>query len=235
MSLTLYELRGLDDRRYSLFSWRAKLALAHKGLAHERVAVRVSDKAPIAFSGQNKVPILRDGEEVVVDSWRIAEHLEDRYPDRPRLFDGAGARALAQFVAGFVDRQLLPRLAPLLMIDVTAIVDAEDGAHLRRQIEAAFKRPLEELAGSRDKDIVAFRRLLDPARLVLAKHEFLSGTAPGYADYVLFSLFQWARMVSPFEVLDAADRMAVWRERLLDLHGGLARAAPARAASPRPA
>jgi glutathione S-transferase len=229
MSLTLYELHGLEDRRYSLFSWRAKLALAHKGIAHDIVAVRVSDKASIAFSGQDKVPILRDGETVVVDSWRIAEHLDDRYAD------GASARALARFVAGFVDRQLLPRLVPLLMIDVMSIVDAQDGAHLRRQIEAAFKRCLEELASGRDKDILAFRRLLDPVRLTLAGHAFLSGVEPGYADYVLFSLFQWARMVSPFEVLDGGDPICSWRERVLDLHGGLARAAPAAAGSPRSA
>jgi len=30
--LILYELRGLVDRRYSQFSWRTRLALAHKQL-----------------------------------------------------------------------------------------------------------------------------------------------------------------------------------------------------------
>ncbi|SEB76686.1 Glutathione S-transferase [Rhizobiales bacterium GAS191] len=234
MSLTLYELGGLEDRRYSLFSWRARLALAHKKLEPELVPVRVSDKAPIAFSGQDKVPILRDGEAVIVDSWRIAEHLDDRYPDPP-LFDGPSARALSRFVAGFVDRQLVPRLVPLLMIDVMGIVDAEDGTHLRRQIEAAFKRTLEELSAGRDKEILSFRRLLDPVRVTLAKHEFLSGAAPGYADYALFSLFQWARIVSAYEVLDGSDPVSAWRERMLGLHGGSARSAPARIGSPGPA
>jgi hypothetical protein len=67
MSLILYELGGLDDCRYSLFSWRTRLALAHKGLAAEHRPVRVSDKAAIAFSGQTKVPTLRDGDEAVLD------------------------------------------------------------------------------------------------------------------------------------------------------------------------
>ncbi|MFI5013932.1 MAG: glutathione S-transferase N-terminal domain-containing protein [Hyphomicrobiales bacterium] len=228
MTLKLYELVGLDDRRYSLFSWRARLALAHKRLAPELVPVRVSDKAAIAFSGQDKVPILRDGEEVVVDSWRIAEHIEERYPDGPSLFHGASGHALSRFVASFVDRQLVPKLVPLLMADVMAIVDAEDGAHLRRQIEAAFKRPLEELAAGRDKEILSFRRLLDPARAALAKHAFLCGASPGYADYTFFSPFQWARIVSPFRTLEDADPVASWRERILDLHGGAARSVSAR-------
>jgi glutathione S-transferase len=231
----LYELRGLEDRRYSLFSWRSRLALAHKGIEPELVTVRISDKKAIAFSGQDKVPILRDGEEVIIDSWRIAEHLEARFPERPSLFGGAGGKALTCFVATFVDRQVLPRLAPMVMLDTMGIVDAEDGAHLRGQIEKAFRRPLEELAASRDKDVVSFRRLLDPARATLSTHEFLAGPSPGYADYVLFSLFQWARLLSSFELLDATDLLAAWRSRMLDLHGGLARAAPARSSEAAPA
>ena len=62
MALTLYELGGLDDRRYSLYSWRTRMALAHKGLTPEYRPVRVSDKAAIAFSKQDKVPILIDGD-----------------------------------------------------------------------------------------------------------------------------------------------------------------------------
>ena len=231
--MILYELHGLEDRRYSLFSWRSRLAFAHKGIEPERGAVRISDKKAIAFSGQEKVPILRDGEEVVCDSWRIAEHLEARFPDAPSLFGGAAGKALTRFVASFVDRQLLPKLAPMLMLDVLGIVDAQDGEHLRRQIEGAFKRSLEELAAARDKEVVAFRRLLDPARAVLAGNAFLAGPSPAYADYALFSLFQWGRIVSGFPLLEEKDPLFAWRERMLDLHGGLARVQAARGAEAR--
>ena len=116
MSLVLYELGGLNDRRYSQFSWRARLALAHKGLAAEMQPVRVSDKAAIAFSNQDKVPILRDGDRVVHDSWAIAEYLERRFPDAPSLFGGAVGHGLSRFVNAFVDRTLIPRLAPLIIM-----------------------------------------------------------------------------------------------------------------------
>ena len=46
--ITLWELQGREGRRYSLFSWRARLALAHKGLAFETVPVCLVDKAAIA-------------------------------------------------------------------------------------------------------------------------------------------------------------------------------------------
>src|SRR5919109_1577011 len=127
MALTLYELGGRDDRRYSLYSWRARYALAHKGLAVEYKPVRISDKGAIAFSKQEKVPILVDG----------------------------------------------------------------DPRHLRGVMEKAFGKSLEELATNREKDVVALRRLLDPARAQLRAQPFISGSKPAYADYILLSPLQW--------------------------------------------
>lgn len=227
--LTLYELGGLDGRRYSQFSWRTTLALAHKGLTAKAVKVRVSDKAAIAFSKQDRVPILVDRETVVSDSWKIAEYLEDDYISSPSLFGGNTGRGLTRFVNAFVDRQLIPKLAPLIMRDVVEIVDAQDATHLRKQIEAAFRNSLEDLAADRENEIAGFRRALDPARATLRAQAFLGGAAATYADYILFSLFQWARIVSAFDPLERTDAMVAWRERMLDLHGGLARKEPSRA------
>lgn len=223
-SLILYELGGLNGRHYSQFSWRTRMALAHKGLDWQSAKVRVSDKAAIAFSGQDKVPILKDGETVVSDSWKIAEYLEDAYPERASLFGGATGRALTRFVNNTVDRQLIPKFVPMTMRDVTEIVDDADAAHLRAGMEKIFKKTLEELAAKREEGIVEFRRMLDPFRATLRAQPFLCGATPAYADYILFSLFQWARIVSAFDPLEAADAIAVWRERMLDLFGGFARA-----------
>jgi glutathione S-transferase len=223
MSLTRFELRARDGQRYSQFSWRSTMALAHKGLKAEHQAVRVSDKAAIAFSSQDKVPILVDGKDVIPDSWRIAEHLESRYPDAPSLFGGETGHGLARFINAWVDRTLIGRLVPLLAADVVRLLDDADAHHMRSQFERFFGTPLEELAAARDKDIAGFRKLLDPARAVMRAQPFLSGAAPAYADYILFSLFQWARIVSTFEVLEPKDALTAWRERMLDLFGGLAR------------
>ena len=59
--LTLFELGAASGARYSAFSWRTRMALRHKGLDFETMPVRVSDKAAIAFSGQGKVPVIRQG------------------------------------------------------------------------------------------------------------------------------------------------------------------------------
>src|SRR3954454_2885201 len=151
MSQILFELRARDGQRYSQFSWRATMALAHKGLKAEHKAVRVSDKAAIAFSGQDKVPILLDGKDVIPDSWRIAEHLEDCYPDAPGLFGGETGHGLARFINAWVDRSLIGQLVPLLAADVVPMLDETDGLYLRSQFERFFGKPLEQLAAARDK------------------------------------------------------------------------------------
>ena len=223
MPLIMYELGASDGRRYSLFSWRSRMALAHKGLAAELRPVRVSEKGAISFSGQDKVPILVDGDTVVTDSWRIAEHLEAIAGDGPSLFGCDTGRGLTRFVNAWVDRQIVPAAVPMLMADVVRALDEADARHLRAQIETAFRKSLEEMAALRDRDVVGFRRLLDPARMTLRAQAFLSGSEPAYADYILFSVLQWARIVSTFELLEPADAVAAWRERMLDLFGGLAR------------
>ena len=62
-----------------------KMALAHKKLAVETIPWRFTDKAAIAFSGQERVPVLIDGERWVNDSWAIADYLETTYPDGTRV------------------------------------------------------------------------------------------------------------------------------------------------------
>jgi len=58
---------------------------------------------------------------------------------------------------------------------------------------------------------------------LLKRQAYVCGGQPAYADYVLFSIFQWARVMSPRELLAPEDPLSAWRERVLDLFGGFAR------------
>jgi glutathione S-transferase len=79
----------------------------------------------------------------------------------------------------------------------------------------------------RDARVAAFRTSLNPLRLTLKAQPFIGGAQPLYADYALFGPFQWARCISPFQLLERDDPVRQWRDRLLDRFDGLARAAPA--------
>jgi glutathione S-transferase len=221
--LELWELGGRDDCRFSTFSWRTRLALHHKGLTFAVRPVAVSDKAAIGFSGQSKVPILKHDSRVVTDSWAIALYLEQEFPERPTLFGGEVGQTLTHVFNVWADRELVPALIPFLMRDVLDCVTEADGAHLRRQIESAMKKSLEELSAGRDQAVQAFRRKLQPVRKALETKDFLGGAAPTYADYIVFGLLQWARVISPAKVLEDGDVVAAWFARILDLYDGVAR------------
>jgi glutathione S-transferase len=65
MGMQLYDLAGADlERRFSPYCWRIKLALMHKGLPFDTIPWRFTEKRAIAFSGQGRVPVLIDGDQV---------------------------------------------------------------------------------------------------------------------------------------------------------------------------
>jgi glutathione S-transferase len=226
--IELYELGGLHGKRYSLFSWRARLALAHKGLGFQSRPVKVTDKAAIAFSGQKRVPIIRHGERIVFDSWRIAEYLEATCPDRSTLFGGPGGQSVSRFVNHWTDRTMIPALAPCVAPHVGECVEADDAAHIRAGMEKGFGRSLEEMAAAREAGLRRFQQAIEPLRAQVKGQPFIGGDTPLYADYIAASPLQWARVVCALPVIEPDDPVAAWFDRVLDAHGGFARSEPAR-------
>ena len=224
MARILYELAGADrERRFSPYSWRVRMALLHKGLSFQTEPVQFSEKDKIAFSGQKLVPVLVDGEHVVTDSFAIATYLEDTYPDAPSLF--GGAKGLARLATNALDGLLLFSLVGFIVTDVFAVIAGEDRAYFRESREKRLGMPLEAFTADRDQRLPAFRKSLEPIRQTLKAQPFLCGPGPGWADYVAFSCFQWARCTSPYPLLATDDPIHAWRERMLDLFGGEGRKA----------
>lgn len=224
MARTLWDLAAAeDDRRFSPYCWRAKMALTHKGLEFDTVPWRFTEKDAIAFSGSTTVPVLKDGDTVVADSWNIAVYLDEAYPSRPGLFGGAESRTLCEFFNQWAFRAVHPPLLRVVLLDLFARLHDRDKAYFRASREKRFGMSLEAAAAEPSRKLADFRGALDPVRPVLVQHDFLSGHGPGYADYILSGAFQWARCMSPIRLLEPDDPVYAWRERMLDLYGGYAR------------
>jgi glutathione S-transferase len=227
MTLKLFELVGADPTRpFSPYCWRTRMALAHKGLTAETIPWCFTEKQAIAPHQSDKVPVLLDGETSVADSWKIANYLEDTYPDRPSLFGGEGGRAMGRMINGWGDVAIVGGIAPLIVADIPDLLKPEDSAYFHQSREARFGKPLQEVVAGRDTSVEGFRRALDPMRLTLKTQAYLGGDRPNYADYIVFGGFQWARVVSPFKLLAENDPVHAWRERLLDAFDGMARKSP---------
>jgi len=221
--LDLYELAGAEeDRRFSPFCWRARLALAHKELPVQTIPWRFTEKERLAPSGQGRVPVLVDNGRWIADSWAIANYLEDAYPERPSLFGGAAGRALSRFYGHWADSVLQPGLIRFILLDIWRHVAPQDREYFRRSREERFGSSLGAVVADRDQRLDGFRQSLTPLRLTLQTQAFLGGERPLYADYIVFSGFQWARCISEYALLAADDPVAAWRRRMLGLFDGLA-------------
>jgi maleylacetoacetate isomerase len=89
-------------------SYRVRIALAYKGLAHDAAYVSLPKKEHLSeafrtVNAQALVPALEEGGRVLIQSLAIMEYLDETHPEPPLLpkqaLDRAYARAAAQIVA----------------------------------------------------------------------------------------------------------------------------------------
>jgi glutathione S-transferase len=102
------------------------MSLAHIGLETEIIPISFSEKDRIAFSGQELVPVLVDGETIQCDSWKIACYLDDTYPDTPSLFSASAARGTTRILNLWFDNEVVMSLFPLLAPDNYDVVLPKD-------------------------------------------------------------------------------------------------------------
>ncbi len=225
MTITLYDLASADDRRFSPFCWRTRMALAHKGLEHVTVGVGFRGIRRIGDGRFRRVPVLELNGTWIDDSTRIAEELEARFP-RPALFPTPAVRTLSRFIDDWA-APLFEPIGRIVVPDINGRVLDEDHPYFedsrRRWLGMSFEAMIER----RDDDLDEVRRALQPVRETVRGQPFLCGEEPGYPDYQVFGLFQWARTVCPVPLVTPDDPLRAWLERCLDLHGGVGRSSPA--------
>ena len=224
MTILLYDLVGHDAARpFSPHCWKTKMALAHKGLAATKVPTRFLEVPKVEGGVSKTVPVIRDGDRVVADSFAIAVYLDEAYPERPTLFGGEGGKAMARFIERWSQLTIHPYIATVALTDLHAMQDEPNAAYFREDREQRYGKRLEDVVAGREAGLAAFRAALQPLRSTLTYQPFIGGEAPLFADYIVFGALQWGRIASPFQLLDDSDSIARWFERCLDLHGGIGR------------
>ena len=162
----MYDLAGADEnRRFSPYCWRIRMALAQKELDVECIPWRFTEKDKIKFSGQERVPVLMDGNNTVADSWEIANYLENAYPDSPSLNLDNGEVLFIKFWAETV---LHPEMLQLLVLDIHDNLRPEDQSYFRESREKMLGRPLEEVVANRHDRLPRLQKLLTALRSTLS-------------------------------------------------------------------
>lgn len=224
MTVTLYDLASADDRRFSPFCWRARMALAHKGIEHTTVGVGFRAIRRIADGQFRRVPVLDLDGTWIDDSGRIAEALEARVPEPP-LYPTPAVRSLARFVDAWVAGLLEP-IGRIVVPDINERVLAEDHPYFEDSRQRWLGMSFEAMREGRERDVETVRAALEPVRAMVREQPFLAGDLPTYPDYQVFGLFQWARTICPVALLARDDPVRDWLDRCLDLHAAVGRTSP---------
>ncbi|APG48999.1 glutathione S-transferase family protein [Phaeobacter porticola] len=224
MTRKLYSLCGEDGiRHYSPHVWKIIMALEHKGLEYSLTPVSFEDISEIEDGSYSSVPVLRDGETVLGESYDIARYLDETYPEAPALFDGKGAMALTRFVESYCKTVLHPSLATIAVMDMHNLMSPDDQVYFRTARERRFGMSLEEMAKGADRERAALPDKLAPIRDLLTHQAWVSGATPAYADYTLFGTLQWCNVCSPNTLFTKDDTVSSWFDRCLDLYDGVGR------------
>jgi glutathione S-transferase len=180
---------------------RVAFALAYKGLEAEPVWIEYSDRTEVEqVSGQPLVPVLVDGDEVVVDSMEIVRYLEERHPEPP-LYPPDPAR----------------REEMLVLIDWFNEVWKRWPNAIEAELAAA--QPDQRVV---DECAAAMRRALDRFEAMLSGREYLMGDEFSAADCAAFPFLKFALFRDPEDherfhlILEEHQRLDRRHERLAD-------------------
>ena len=224
MSITLYTLCGADAARpFSPHCWKSVMALKHKGLDFVESPKPFTAIPEIEGGVSKTVPILRDDDTLIVDSFRIALYLDETYPDLPSLFEGEGGKAMARFVEGYSQSTIHPAISKIAINDIHDMLAPKDQAYFHESRSALFGKPIEALKDGRAAEIEAFPDKFKPLRHMLKSQPFIGGDKPLFGDYIVFGALQWLRISTGSIHLPSDDPVAGWFEQLLDLYEGEAR------------
>jgi glutathione S-transferase len=109
----------------------------------------------------------------------------------------------------------------LISADFILCLAPEDREYFRRSREAAFGCTLEEYCNDRPRWLAKFGAVTAPLEATLKDQPFFSGATATHADYVLFSVFQYAQLGCSDEFVAEGTALRRWRDELARAFDGL--------------
>jgi glutathione S-transferase len=188
----------------SQYSEKVRLLLDYKQLAYRKIEVTpgIGQLELFRMSGQRKVPVLKDGSEIIADSTAIAKYLDQKYPE-PRLIPtNPQQRGLCLMMEEWADESIGTKSRKVLFGAVS------QNQTLRTSIlPTAIPDPLKILVGSVPGEFLSMlgfgvgigpdvvksatddiKQDLEALCLLLANQPYLIGDTPTLADFAVAGL-----------------------------------------------
>ncbi len=218
-TITLYDLQLRTGATISPFVWATKYALAHKGFEIDLVPGGFTGIVERTGGRSERLPVIVDDGKWVLDSWLIAEYLDETYPDRPNLLGGAAGKVAARFIESWLWANVLSPWMPNIVQDYRDMSLDVD----REYITRTRTRPgttLEATQAGREDRLPLVPPKLEPLRAALRESPWLGGDKPSYTDYRALAVFLFMAAVATTPVLTDDDPIRGWVDRGFDLYSG---------------
>ena len=214
--LTLYDLSGKNDLRFSPPCWNIKLCLIQNDIQFKTIPVRFTDKDKIAFSKQKLVPILDYKDGFVCDSWNIINWLNENYPHK-KIFQNISSKNFSYFLYLWTSRQLLPILFKIIAHEIPNVLEGDDIDYYIKTREERINGPITKFVPFVSSYIAEFRKLIDPIRKIIIDNGYISGENPGIEDCIFFGNFKWVDVCSPCNLLENEDPVYQWYKNFIEI------------------
>ncbi len=221
--ITLYDLQLAHGATISPFVWATKYAIAHKGFELDIVDGGFTGIPERTGGKTERLPAIVDDGHWVLDSWVIAEYLDETYPERPTLIPHPSVKALTIALEGWLwGAAISPWMTCFLKQyrDRSLLCDHE---YVTESRERMFGRRIEDIIVGREDRLPKVPPALQILRNTLAQNKWFGGNTPNYADYRLLAVFLFTAAVADTPVLTDDDPLRDWIDRGFDLYGGLGR------------
>ena len=222
--ITLYDLQLASGCTISPFVWATKYALAHKGFDIDIVPGGFTGIMARTGGRSERLPVIVDDGEWVLDSWLIAEYLDRKYPDRPMLCGDPSVKPLTQFLEGWLWSTAITPWFGCYIQDYRDLSLPQDHEYVTSSRERMLGgRKLEEVQAGREDRLPKVPPTLEPFRLILKDRKWIGGDRPNYADFRALAVFLWTASVATTPPLTEDEPLRDWLDRGFDLYGGLGR------------
>lgn len=222
-TITFFDLQHASGCTTSPFVWATKYALKHKGFDLDVVNGGFTGILDRTGGRSERLPVIVDDGHWVLDSWLIAEYLDEKYPDRPTLIGDPAVKQLTQFLETWLWKTAVSVWARAFAVQYRDRCFPEDIPYIVDSRRRMWGAPMEELIVGREDKLAQVSPELELLRGVLRESPWLGGESPNYADYRALAVFLWCASVADTPPLAADDPLRDWVDRGFDLYGGLGR------------
>jgi len=217
--ITLYDLSGKNDLRFSPYCWRVKYLLNFRKIAYNTSPICFTERLGNAFFGDAKLPTIIDDGIKVSDSFNIAEHIEYKYTDiNNRMFNTETKSSLC-FINQWSDQFLNTAILERVAYDIISVLDDRDIEYFTESRSIRFgMHPKDFQDYNTKKPENNFNECCNFLNKILQKQSYLLGENITYAEMIVLGSLTWGEKVSNNTVIEEEfEKLSTWKSELTKL------------------